>query len=88
MIFEHPTLAELALELPDAVALHGGMCAAADAPPLFEVRHAPDDGGAPFPLIGITRAYLWVCTSTASTLRFTLSGSGRGVATSAVCRRH
>ena len=29
MIFEHPTLAELALELPDAVALHGGMCAAA-----------------------------------------------------------
>ena len=57
MIFEHPTLAELALELPDAVALHGGMCAAADAPPLFEVHHAPDDGGAPFPLIGITRAY-------------------------------
>eukprot|EP00966_Prymnesium_polylepis_P261169 6032707-Prymnesium_polylepis.1 len=56
-IFGKPTIRQLAMELPDMNAMHGLARKAATDEVLFDVVQAPDDPFAPFPLIGITRAY-------------------------------
>ena len=57
-VFEQPTIRQLAALVPDAVALQAGMKRPHGLEPLFRVRRGGGGSiGAPFPLIGITRAY-------------------------------